>query len=62
MHPNTQWLINWADRMNAKWGPPETGYDWCRKLAYFVGEEGQDHPSDFAIEAAKKWESTLKIN
>ena len=60
MHSNTKWLIGWADRMNKKFGPPKTGYDWCRKLAYSVGEEGEDHPSDYAISVAKKWESTRK--
>jgi hypothetical protein len=56
MHPNSQWLIEWADRMNAKYGPPKTGIEWCRKLAYFVSEEGNDHPSDMAIDIAKAWE------
>lgn len=56
MNRNTLWLISWADRMFKKWGHPETGYDWCRKLAYHVGEAGNDSPSDDAIKVAQKWE------
>lgn len=60
IHPNTQWLMDWGDRMIKKFGHPEIGYDWCRKLAYSIGEEGNDHPSDYAIAVAKKWETVLK--
>lgn len=56
MHKNTKWLIDWADRMHSKFGPPVMGLDWCRRLAYYLDEQGNDHPSDFAIEVAKKWE------
>ena len=62
LHSNTIWLIEWADRMNNKFGPPKTGYDWCRKLAYSVDEAGNENPSDYAIEVAKKWESTINWN
>jgi len=55
LHSNTIWLINWNDKMIAKYGHPETGYDWCRKLAYYMGEEGNDIPSPDAIAIAKKW-------
>ena len=54
--------MDWADRMNKKFGPPKTGYEWCRKLAYSVDEAGNDDPSDYAIEVAKKWESTINWN
>jgi len=59
MHENTTWLMDWADRMNEKCGPPEDDFDWCRKLAYFVGEEGNDHPSYQAISVAKSWERSI---
>jgi hypothetical protein len=55
-HPNTLWLMNWGDRMRMRYGRPNDGVDWCRKLAYATGEEGTDHPSNAAIEIAKKWE------
>ena len=60
MHPNTKWIMDWADRMYAKFGLPKTGMDWCRKLAYSVGEGGEDHPSNYAISVAKKWETAIK--
>ena len=56
MHENTKWLMDWADRMNEKFGHPEDDFDWCRKLAYFVSEEGNDNPSNYAISVAKIWE------
>ena len=59
MHPNSEWLIKWCDRMVNKYGQPKTGYDWCSKLAHSIGEEGDDNPSDYAIEIAKKWETTI---
>lgn len=63
MHPNTKRLMDWGDRMIKKFGHPKTGYDWCRKLAYSVGEEGNDYPSNYAITIAKKWEkSTFRKN
>lgn len=55
-HPNTKWLIDWCDRMIAKFGHPKDDFDWCRKLAYHMGEEGNDHPSEEAIKVAKRWE------
>jgi len=58
LHPNTERLMAWADRMYAKHGNPKTGYDWCRKLAYAVGEAGNDYPSDEALRVAEKWESS----
>jgi hypothetical protein len=58
MHEDTKWLINWADRMHGKFGPPESGYDWCRKLAYAIGEAGNDHPSPEAVALAVKWENS----
>jgi len=60
MHENTQWLMDWADRMNEKFGPPEDDFDWCRKLAYFVDEAGNDHPSNYAISVAKIWERKVR--
>ena len=62
MHENTKWLMDWADRMNEKCGPPEDDFDWCRKLAYFVSEEGKDHPSYYAISVAKTWERSIDEN
>ncbi len=42
--------------MTNKFGQPKNDYDWCRKLAYFTGEEGNDHPSDYALAIARNWE------
>lgn len=56
MHENTIWLIRWHDRMVEKYGKPDSNEDWCRKLAYTVGEEGNDHPSYHAVAVAKEWE------
>lgn len=56
LHANTIWLMDWADRMFKKYGHPIEGYDWCRKLAYHVGEAGNDHPSNEAIKIAEQWE------
>ena len=56
MNPNTKWLMGWCDRMVAKFGHPKDDFDWCRKLAYYVGEAGNYDPSDNAIEVAKTWE------
>ena len=58
MHENTRFVMKWADRMYKKFGNPEDGYDWCRKLAYSVGEAGNDHPSPEAIKLAVKWENS----
>ena len=48
--------MDWNDRMVKKFGQPKTGFDWCRKLAYSVGEAGNDNPSDSAINIAETWE------
>ena len=58
MHKNTKWIMQWADRMNKKFGKPKNpmDYDWIRKLSYYVDEAGNDYPSDYAIDVAKKWE------
>ena len=53
---NTTWLMAWCDRMIAKYGHPNEGVDWCRKLAYHMGEAGNDSPSDDAIRVAQEWE------
>jgi len=53
---NIQWLLAWDGRMVAKYGHPQTGMDWCRKLAYYMGEAGNDSPSNDAINTAKEWE------
>ncbi len=42
--------------MIKKFGQPKTGFDWCRKLAYSVGEAGNDNPSNSAINVAETWE------
>ena len=57
MHRNSEWLMDWCDRMIAKYGQPKEGIDWCRKLAYAVGEEGEDHPSNHALSIAEEWEN-----
>ena len=62
MTSNTNWLMDWNDRMIKKYGHPKIGYDWCRKLAYSVGEAGNESPSDYAILVAKKWETTINWN
>lgn len=56
MNPNTKWLMNWNDRMIVKFGQPKAGIDWCRKLAYSVGEAGNDNPSNYATNVAETWE------
>ena len=56
MKLNTVWIMSWGDRMIKKHGHPKTGVDWCRKLAYFMDEAGNDSPSDNAITIAKVWE------
>ena len=55
-NPEITWLMNWADRMVKKYGQPKEGYDWCRKLAYFMGEAGNYAPSQKALEVARFWE------
>ena len=62
MHKNTRWLVEWANRMNIKFGIPKTGYDWCRKLAYAMDEAGNDHPSCESIEKAIQWENAKFAN
>ena len=59
LHPNTIWLMSWCDRMIAKYGHPKDCEDWCRKLAYYMGEAGNDHPSDQAIQIAHDWEVSM---
>lgn len=59
LHPNTIWLISWADRMVDKYGQPEEGIDWCRKLAIYMEEEGNDYPSNNALEVARRWEKHI---
>lgn len=56
MHRNTVWLMNWDDRMVKKYGQPLSQKDWCTKLAYSVGEEGNDYPSNHALSIAEEWE------
>jgi len=58
IHPNTRWLMDWNTRMFQKWGNPPSGYDWCRELAYHVGEQGNDYPSNDAIHVAEEWEDS----
>lgn len=56
MHPNSEWLIAWIYRMLAKYGQAKQHHDWAQELAYAVGEEGNDYPSDHAIRVAVAWE------
>ena len=42
--------------MVEKYGQPKEGYDWCRKLAYHMGEAGNYTPSHKALETALAWE------
>ena len=58
MHENTKWVMDWADRMVERFGQPHDDFDWCRRLAYHMGEEGDDHPSVSAINVAHIWEKT----
>jgi hypothetical protein len=53
---NSVWLMSWYDRMVEKYGHPRDGDDWCRKLAYYVGEAGNESPSEEAIHVAYGWE------
>ena len=57
-HKNTIWIMAWASRMTEIYGNPcnPLDYDWCRKLAYYTGEAGNDYPSDDAIKIAADWE------
>jgi len=52
---NSEWLMIWCEKMIGKYGHPHEGVDWCRKLAYHMGEEGNESPSDDAIAEAKRW-------
>jgi len=56
LHQNTVWLISWCDRMIVKYGQPDDDFDWCRKLAYFMNEAGNDYPSNEALRVARSWE------
>ena len=58
MDPKSIWLMGWHDRMVEKHGHPDK-QDWCRKLAYYMGEEGNDAPSEAAIVVAQLWEQEL---
>lgn len=58
MHANTVWIMAWANRMNARFGRPDEGFDWIINLAYAVGEVGNDYPSPEAIATAVKWENS----
>lgn len=55
---NLMALMAWGDRMLKKYGHPRVGIDWCRKLAYHVGEAGNDSPSDHALTIARDWENS----
>jgi len=57
MKTNTEKLMAWADRMYKTYGSPATGIDWCRKIAYYMNEEGNDNPSDECIFVAEDWEA-----
>ena len=48
--------MNWADRMQEIYGDCPDDFDWIRKLAYHMGEEGNDYPSDNALNIARQWE------
>jgi len=50
------WVLHWADRMYEKYGESPSHFDWIRRLAYLMGEEGNQIPSKEAIEVAKRWE------
>lgn len=55
MHINTKKITKWADKMHELHeNAPGTHNDWCRALSYYLGEEGQDHPSDDAIRIANE--------
>lgn len=54
---NSRWLIDWWHRLapivNGEWG---CNRDLCRDLAEYMGELGDDSPSDAAIVKAMEWE------
>jgi len=59
-HPNTNWLARWEKRMREQYGHPASGC-WCRELAVFAEELGNDHPSDEALAVAREWERCAPV-
>ena len=60
LHPNTEWLIKWWERL----APIVNGTvghrrDLCQDLARYMGEMGNDDPSNEAITKAKEWETRI---
>ena len=56
MHENTKWIMDWGDRMDKKFGPPDEGDSWILNLADAANEARDDYPSQKAIDLAMKWE------
>jgi hypothetical protein len=52
MEENTKKIMLWASRMQMVYGNAPGGYDWCRAIAYYVDEAGNDSPSNEAIKTA----------
>lgn len=54
-HPNVVWINNWIDRLMKKHGI--CGCASVEGLAKFMEEEGNENPSNEAIQTAKEWEA-----
>jgi len=57
MHPNTKFIIDWEHRMMNK--TPFCGAVFPEVLAEYLGETGNEDPSDKAVKVAKRWEKNL---
>jgi len=57
MYLNSQFIINWTDRMVKKTG--FCGAIFPEALACFMNEEGREYPSNAAVEKAKQWEDDI---
>ena len=55
MDPNTSWVLEWMDRMMKK--TDMCGAVFPEVLAYVMKEEGNDSPSNEAVNLARKWEA-----
>ena len=55
MTTNAAWLAAWMRRMMSRTG--FCGAALCESLAWVMGEEGEDSPSNAAVQVAQEWES-----
>jgi len=60
MHPNTQFIIDWTDRMMKKHSG-FCGAVFCEALAEYCNEAGNEDPSNRAVEVAQKWEEDFSL-